>query len=56
LGNTTLFHAVLVAARTGLEPVLQAAIAAAQRGDRAEAAHQVHALRGSLGNLGARDA
>jgi len=35
---------------------VHAAISAAQRGDRAEAAHQVHALRGSLGNLGARDA
>jgi PAS domain S-box-containing protein len=56
LGNATLFHSLLVRASTGCDSQVHAAISAAQRGDRAEAAHQVHALRGSLGNLGARDA
>lgn len=56
LGNVTLFHSLLVRASTECESQVHAAMSAAQRGDRAEAAHQVHALRGSLGNLGARDA
>ena len=56
LGNAMLFHSLLVRASTGCDSQLHAAMSAAQRGDRAEAAHQIHALRGSLGNLGARDA
>jgi two-component system sensor histidine kinase/response regulator len=56
LGNAALFHSLLVRASTVCESQVHAAMSAAQRGDRAEAAHQVHALRGGLGNLGARDA
>jgi len=56
LGNATLFHSLLVMASTECESQVHAAMSAAQRGDRAEAARHVHALRGSLGNLGARDA
>ena len=56
LGNATLFHSLLVRASTECGSQVHAAMSAAQRGDRAEAAHQVHALRGGLGNLGARDA
>jgi PAS domain S-box-containing protein len=56
MGDATLFHAVLATASTGLESTLQAAVAAVQQGHRAEAANLIHALRGSLGNLGAREA
>ncbi len=56
LGNATLFNGLLVAASTGLPIKMDAARSAVLRGDHAGAASQVHALRGSLYNLGARDA
>ena len=56
LGNATLFNGLLVAASTGLRPNMDAARAAVLRGDYAQAASQVHALRGRLNNLGARAA
>ena len=55
-GNATLFHGLLVAASTGLQIKMEAARSAVLRGDRTAAASQVHALRGSLDALGARDA
>ncbi len=55
-GNATLFHGLLVAASTGLQIKMEAARSAVLRGDRTAAASQVHALRGSLYALGARDA
>ena len=56
LGNATLFNGLLIAASTGLQTKMDVARSAVLRGDRAQAASQVHALRGSLYNLGARDA
>jgi CheY-like chemotaxis protein len=56
LGNATLFNGLLVAASTGLQTKMDAARSAVLRGDHAQAASQVHALRGSLYTLGAREA
>lgn len=56
LCNATLFNGLLVSASTGLQTKMDVARSAVLRGDRAQAASQVHALRGSLYNLGARDA
>jgi PAS domain S-box-containing protein len=56
LGNATLFNDLLVSASTGLQTKMDAARSAVLSGDHAQAASQVHALRGSLYNLGARDA
>jgi HPt (histidine-containing phosphotransfer) domain-containing protein len=56
LGNAALFNRLLVVANTGLQTKMDAARAAVLRGDHAQAASQVHALRGSLYTLGARDA
>jgi signal transduction histidine kinase/CheY-like chemotaxis protein/HPt (histidine-containing phosphotransfer) domain-containing protein len=56
LGNATLFNGLLIAASTGLQTKMDAARSAVLRGDHAQAASQVHALRGSLYTLGAREA
>jgi CheY-like chemotaxis protein len=56
LGNATLFNGLLVAASTGLQTKMDAARSAVLRGDHPQAASQVHALRGSLYTLGAREA
>lgn len=55
-GNVTLFNGLLVAASTGFQTKMNAARSAVQRGDYVYAASQVHALRGSLCTLGAREA
>ncbi len=56
LGNVVLFNGLLIAASTGLQTRMDATRSAVLRGDHAQAASQVHALRGSLYNLGAREA
>ena len=56
LGNATLFNGLLIAASTGLQAKMDAARSAVLRNDHAQAASQVHALRGSLYTLGAREA
>ena len=56
MGNAALFKGLLIAASTGLQTRMDAARSAVLRGDHAQAASQVHALRGSLYNLGAREA
>jgi signal transduction histidine kinase/CheY-like chemotaxis protein len=53
LGNVELFHRLLVESGTACDAAMLEAQAALARGDRAEAAARIHALRGMLGNLSA---
>ncbi len=53
LGNAELFHRLLVESGTACDAAMLQAQAALARGDRAEAAARIHALRGMLGNLSA---
>jgi two-component system sensor histidine kinase/response regulator len=54
--NIALFVQVLERLASGVEPELRAAREAFNRGDLIDAAKRVHALRGQLGNAGARAA
>ena len=54
--NVKLFVQVLEGLASGAEPELRAAREAFDRGDLIDAAKRVHALRGQLGNAGARAA
>jgi signal transduction histidine kinase/CheY-like chemotaxis protein len=56
LGNAELFHRLLVESGTACDAAMLEAQAALARGDRAEAAARIHALRGMLGNLSANEA
>lgn len=55
-GNLSLYLSLLVQARRTAEDVVAAALRAHEAGDHGEAERWVHALRGLLGNLGARRA
>lgn len=54
LGNAVLFRRLLAESGTSCDAAILAARSALERDDRAEAAARMHALRGMLGNLGAR--
>ncbi len=54
LGNAVLFHRLLVESGTSCDAAMLAARSALERDDRTDAAARIHALRGMLGNLGAR--
>ena len=54
MGNAVLFRRLLVESGTACDAAMLATRSALERGDRAEAATRVHALRGMLGNLSAR--
>ena len=55
-GNLHLFRSLLTQSRSAFDAHLQAARRAFRSGEHADTARHIHALRGLLGNLGAREA